>query len=402
MRAMPPKPLDGHWFFHVHGETFGPLSPDVVAILLRQGRLQFTDWAWCESLTRWTRVAEIEAFAAFIPPYPDAPLPAGMVPPAGATRAPSPQAGARPIPFQPVARPPQPMAPTFGTVGNAATAAAPMATMMPNAAPAPHLEVVPPPPQAAAAPTAPPAMAAPGQPWGAPPSFAPPQAGAAPAPATFPPPQGAPAPTMGAFPPPQGVPAAMPGAFPPPQGAPAVAPAAFASPQTLGAPNAPAMPQAPMQPLTDLTAPPPPPPPPAPVAAAPPPAPSTGMPTAPAAPPPPPPEAEGDSNQKAWIRRHTRVRLDGTVTVEDYGTFTSFDISEGGLFIVANTPIPFGTDVKLHIESAAFPKPLDMTGIVIREGISEAGETGFAIQFTRVNPAHRRVLQDYVKQKLGQ
>jgi Tfp pilus assembly protein PilZ len=162
------------------------------------------------------------------------------------------------------------------------------------------------------------------------------------------------------------------------------------------------MPQAPMQPLTDLTAPPPPPPPPAPVAAAPPPAPSAGMPTAPAAPPPPPPEAEGDANQKAWIRRHTRVRLDGTVTVEDYGTFTSFDISEGGLFIVANTPIPFGTDVKLHIESAAFPKPLDMTGIVIREGLSEAGETGFAIQFTRVNPAHRRVLQDYVKQKLGQ
>lgn len=394
---MPPKPLDGNWFFHVHGETFGPLSHDVVAILLRQGRLQFTDWAWSESLTRWTRVAEIEAFAALLPPYPDAPLPAGVVPPAGATRAPSPPAGARPIPFPPVARPPQSMAPTFGTVGNAATAAAPMATMMPNVAPAPHWEVVPPSPKAAPAPTAPPAMAASGQPWGAPSSFAPPQVGAAPTPAMFPPPQDAPTPTIGAFPPPQGVPAATPGAsFPPPQGAPAGA-AASAPPQTVGAPNGPAMPQAPMQPLTDLPAPPPP----APAAAAPPPAPSAGTPAAPAA-PPPPPEAEGDTPQKAWIRRHTRVRLDGTVTVEDYGTFTTFDISEGGLFIVADTPIPFGTDVKLHIQSAVFPKPLDMTGIVIREGRSDAGETGFAIQFTRVNPAHRRLLQDYVKQKLGQ
>ena len=180
-----------------------------------------------------------------------------------------------------------------------------------------------------------------------------------------------------------------------------------ASAQPYDTPPPPAAPA----PVMDLTAPPPAPaaapvPPAAPAAPAPQaaaaPAPAPARPQAPPPPPPPEGDAEGDANQKAWIRRHTRVRLEGSVSIDGYGVFNTFDCSEGGLFIVANTPIPFGTDVKMRVESTAFPKPMDMTGIVIREGLSEAGEAGFAIQFTRVNPAHRRLVQDYVKQKLGQ
>lgn len=386
---MPPKPLDGHWFFHVHGETFGPLSTEVVTILLRQHRLQFTDWAWCENMTRWTRVAEIDLFTAYLPQYPDAPIPTGAPAPASATAPPvaplaprpglpplgAPPAAGRPMPFAPLSRPaaqpmaPQPsMAPAFA--GNAATAAAPM--MAPTAAPAapPHLEVVPPPAAPAPAP--------------APQGFAPP--------AAWPPQQ--PAPTPQNFQAPQNF--APPAPFPTPQ----AAPPAYAPP-----PTPPQQPQQAAPPsVMDLTAAP---------AAAPQPAPAPPAQAAPAPQvppqavrqqPPPPPEGEGDgdANQKAWIRRHTRVRLEGNVNVDGYGNFTAFDLSEGGLFIVANTPIPFGTDVKIRLESPAFPKAMDMTGIVIREGLSEAGEAGFAIQFTRVNPAHRRVIQDYVKQKLGQ
>jgi hypothetical protein len=56
-------------------------------------------------------------------------------------------------------------------------------------------------------------------------------------------------------------------------------------------------------------------------------------------------------------------------------------------------------DVRFIVESTALPKALEMTGIVIRKGVSEDGQAGFAIEFTRVNPAYKRLLQAYVGAK---
>jgi len=108
-----------------------------------------------------------------------------------------------------------------------------------------------------------------------------------------------------------------------------------------------------------------------------------------------------DTPLKAWIRRYGRVMLEGNVSVEGYGAFPVVDISEGGVFLSAVSPIAFGTDLRFRLESPSLGKTLDMTGIVIREGASEDGHAGFAIQFTRVNPAHRRVIHEYVKSKMA-
>ncbi len=245
-----------HWYVHIQGETFGPVPTEVVSIMLRQNRLQFSDYVWTEGLTKWMRIGDLHQFATFLPPYPGVPIP-----------------------------------PLSGS--------------------APHLSS-----HAHAAATAAPAQAAP----------------PAPAPSAPPPPAQAQSPALYT---PQ--PAAR-----PPQGAPASTVTGAIRHQ---------------------------------------------------------PRAE--SPLKAWIRRYGRARILATAVVDGHGNFEVVDISEGGVFIKAATPIPFGTDLRFRLESGHFSKALEMTGIVIREGTSEDGQLGFAIQYTRVNPAHRRVIHEYVKSKLS-
>lgn len=230
------------WFIHIQGETFGPIPSDVVQIMLRQNRLQFSDFVWTEGLTKWTRISEVHHFVHLMPPYPQAPIPTGGQITSGAIPAAAP---AEPPPF----REPLPRV----------AAAAPAAAQAPRAAAAPMAQ---------------------------------------------------PTPTVR----PQGVP---------------------------------------------------------------------------------------DTPLKAWIRRYGRVTMEGSVSVDGQGVFPVVDISEGGVFLSASSPIPFGTDLRFRLDSPSLTKSLDMTGIVIREGNSEDGQAGFAIQFTRVNPAHRRVIHEYVKSKMA-
>lgn len=99
---------------------------------------------------------------------------------------------------------------------------------------------------------------------------------------------------------------------------------------------------------------------------------------------------------KAPIRKHVRVQFEAKVTVDGYGTFKATNVSEGGVFLKAAKGIPLGTDLKFTLECSALEKPLSMTGILIREGQSD-GESGLAIEFTKMNPAHRRLLQQIVQ-----
>jgi hypothetical protein len=199
------------WYLHIQGETFGPVSTQVVTIMLRQNRLLFSDYVWAKGLTKWSRLGDLHQFASLMPPYPNAPIPGDDAPEAPA---------------------PKP-----------ARQAAPVAQAAPVVQPEP------------------------------------------------------------------GIP-----------------------------PN------------------------------------------------------------QHRLRRYPRIPLPGTVEVAGYGVFELIDLSEGGIFLKAGTTnIPHGTDVKFSLAANAFPKPLDMTGLVIRAGDSDDGTKGFAIQFTRVNPAHKRVIQEYVQ-----
>jgi c-di-GMP-binding flagellar brake protein YcgR len=102
--------------------------------------------------------------------------------------------------------------------------------------------------------------------------------------------------------------------------------------------------------------------------------------------------------KKNWpkFRRFIRVPIKAKVSVQGHGSFEVFNISESGVFLKASDPLEIGTDVKLSLEAEIFENKIDMTGIVIRL-TEESAVKGFAVEFTRLNPAHKRALQAYVQ-----
>jgi hypothetical protein len=67
--------LNKNWFVHISGEIFGPVSSDVVNVMLRQARLQFTDFIWTAGLTKWVRIIDVDDFAGLLPAYPRSAIP---------------------------------------------------------------------------------------------------------------------------------------------------------------------------------------------------------------------------------------------------------------------------------------------------------------------------------------
>jgi hypothetical protein len=111
---------------------------------------------------------------------------------------------------------------------------------------------------------------------------------------------------------------------------------------------------------------------------------------------------EGDPTY--WPRIRKFLRLDGSgekVSLAGRGDFVVASISEGGVFCISNDPLDVGTDLKLQLKLPGKDKPLEMTGVVIRKGKLE-GKEGFAIEFTRVNPAHRRHLAEHIQRKASE
>jgi Tfp pilus assembly protein PilZ len=206
------------WHVYLQGEPLGPLATETVVLMLKQGRLQFLDFVWAAHLTKWQRLADLDEFAALIPPYPSAPIPSRKI-----------DAAAQPEPT------PEP-------------------TLKPEPKPEPKVEVA------------------------------------------------------------------------------------------------------------------------APAKKAPKPAP------------------------KVWpkVRRFDRVPSKAERAVlKEHGGFDVVNVSIGGIFLSAPNPLAIGTEVTLTLELNSIEKKLEMTGVVIRQGIVD-GFNGFAIEFTRLNPAHKRILHDYV------
>src|SRR5262245_2324352 len=72
------------WFVHIQGETFGPVSTNVISIMIKQNRLQFMDYVWTAGMERWVRIGELPACVSLMPPYPKSPGPSeGTLPSAG-------------------------------------------------------------------------------------------------------------------------------------------------------------------------------------------------------------------------------------------------------------------------------------------------------------------------------
>ncbi|MCB0403958.1 MAG: PilZ domain-containing protein [Bdellovibrionales bacterium] len=101
------------------------------------------------------------------------------------------------------------------------------------------------------------------------------------------------------------------------------------------------------------------------------------------------------------IRRHERIETDAVIEVAGHGKFTLINMSVSGALLKSEKGIPAGTNLKLKLHCKELPKsPFAMTGVIVRDG-TEQGKTELALEFTRVNPAHKRALEAYVKGKLS-
>lgn len=96
------------------------------------------------------------------------------------------------------------------------------------------------------------------------------------------------------------------------------------------------------------------------------------------------------------IRRFERVSIDATLKANGYGVMKVMNLSEGGVLLKADKEVSVGTNLKFKMTSKQLKKsPLMMTGVIVRSGFPKNKE--LAVEFTRVNPAHKRVLCEYVK-----
>lgn len=103
---------------------------------------------------------------------------------------------------------------------------------------------------------------------------------------------------------------------------------------------------------------------------------------------------------KPPLGKFHRVRAQGAkVELDGHGDFGVVNLSEGGVFLESNSPIAVGTEVALSLELPGLDKKLELTAVVIRHGIAEE-ISGFAVEFTRLNPAHRRLLRDFIGERI--
>lgn len=242
------------WYVFMMDEVTGPFGENVITQMLKQNRVQFTDFGWTKGMKKWTRFTEVEAFAELMPPAPSVPIPdAGKA----ADAAPAAVPAGKVVPIRTNAQAAQPATSAPATHGNAAVASAPAkASAQPKVAPAPV--------------------------------------------------------------------------------------------------------------IVEETA----------------------------------PDANADAGEKKPKKRMWRVPIDATCTMQG-SEFKVLDISEGGVLVECRSSdaLEIGTDLKLRIASPSFPKPLDMTGVLVREEDFD-GKRCYGVEFTKVNPAHKRTLSSYVANKL--
>ncbi len=93
--------------------------------------------------------------------------------------------------------------------------------------------------------------------------------------------------------------------------------------------------------------------------------------------------------------RQWYVPIDATVKINGGKPVKVFDITEGGLVAASADGVSVGDDVKLVLQSPTMGKPLDLTAVVVRDEAFE-GKSSLAVEFTRMNPVHRRTIAGYI------
>ena len=64
------------WYYSNNGQQAGPVSEEQLAELFRNGTVKPSVLVWNETMTEWTTIGKVEAFAAYAPALPMAAPPA--------------------------------------------------------------------------------------------------------------------------------------------------------------------------------------------------------------------------------------------------------------------------------------------------------------------------------------
>ena len=120
----------------------------------------------------------------------------------------------------------------------------------------------------------------------------------------------------------------------------------------------------------------------------------------PVAPPPPMPAKAAEPSPAdiaAQVYRSAlRVQAEGNAVIAGSGEFELVNVSETGIFLKSDDPPPLGEEVQMSLSLKGVDKELYMTGLVTRHGEADKC-AGFAVEFTRLNPSHRRLINEFVK-----
>ena len=116
--------------------------------------------------------------------------------------------------------------------------------------------------------------------------------------------------------------------------------------------------------------------------------------------------AQAIHEQESTVRRHARRPIVAQVSFESDSNFytgVTGDISEGGVFIAADSQPPVDAEVTILLSLAGESKPLVIRGTVrwVRDR-SHCGPdvaSGFGVQFTRVSPEALEVIARFVARR---
>jgi len=97
------------------------------------------------------------------------------------------------------------------------------------------------------------------------------------------------------------------------------------------------------------------------------------------------------------LSRPQRIAIEGWVRFDQGDLHRVLNISESGVLVSIPKNVPvIGKEVRFRLESPVFGKPLEMTGVLIREDFT-GHDNSVAIEFTRLNPAYRRMIKEYIQ-----
>lgn len=113
-------------------------------------------------------------------------------------------------------------------------------------------------------------------------------------------------------------------------------------------------------------------------------------------------KASVSEEKERTIRFAPRVPLGAKILIDVYGSLQVVDISETGMLFICETPIEPGTHLEFTLESSELSKvPLRMTGVIVRNVMINDTRHS-AIEFTRVNPAYKRLLKEFISTRMMQ